>query len=635
MLWQAYATTNFAAKPQLTLTILHTNDLHAHDEEFVVDGKTVGGFDRIGYLIKSLREKSPNTLVIDAGDIFQGTPFYKLYQGATEVEFLNQAGYDIYTIGNHEFDNGPDNLAKQLAKAKFAVINANLDTTANPALGKVIKPSVIKVIDGQKVGFIGAVTPDLSKVSLTLNGVKIKGVNPEDFEEGASHSGKIPDSWMNPIREEVKKLNAQGVNKIILVTHVGVELDKQLAEAIPQVDAIIGGHSHTFLKEPIIVQHPDGSSCVIVQAGCYGRALGDLTLSFDSNGKVILPKVHYDLLDITDRVPKDKAISDYLAQEDKPVIALRKQIVGFANGEFSHKGSRTWWDSPLGDLITDAIAEEGSEYGADIAFENRGGMRGGIEKGPITKEEVDEILPFENHLIVATVAGSTIWDVLEHSLSGHPGDRFFDEHGLKLAFNQNAPEGHKLVFILAKENGEWKPLNLSGSYRIAVNDYSFGGGEGYNFAQATNIQKTQDLLSDVLLKYLAKHPKITPSAPSRIAPVADNLLSEETMDGKRFLVLKSPLPMHHVVLMAGTAEGVEPMSDYLPAPLANAEIVQVKHFAEPTNQCKFFLPLDYKGKKLPRSENQKLWVSAIIQPTVYIAGQRCLIAMPIKIENEK
>src|ERR1700733_13403006 len=140
-------------KPDLQMTILHTNDLHAHDEVYVEKAKSVGGFARIGHLIRTLRKENPNTVVCDAGDIFQGTPLFAFYHGEVEVNNLNLMGYDVYTIGNHEFDDGPENLAKQLGKAKFAIVSSNMDNSNFPALEKLVKPSVIKIVGGEKEDF--------------------------------------------------------------------------------------------------------------------------------------------------------------------------------------------------------------------------------------------------------------------------------------------------------------------------------------------------------------------------------------------------------------------------------------------------------------------------------------------------
>lgn len=500
------------------MTILHTNDLHAHDQSFSDHGQIVGGLPRIGSLIRFLRSRSPNTVVIDAGDTFQGTPYFKYYHGEVEIALLNKAGYDICTIGNHEFDDGPQNLAKQLKEAKFDVLSCNLDASALPELQSLIKPSTIKEFAGQKVAFVGAITPDLESVSLTTGGVKVIG----------SSANRHPDSseWMLPIKQEVERLKAEGINKIILVTHCGVELDKQLALALPDVDAIVGGHSHTRLSEPVMVNHGDGTHTIIVQTGCYGRALGKLNLCFDPNGNLLFPETSSRLLDITGHVPEEPTMRAYLRSKSQPVVALQKQIVGYARRDFDNQFRRYPGDSPLGDLLCDALAEAAQPYGATITLTNRGGIRSRLEKGPISMDEVESMLPFDNHLVCATVSGATLLKALEHSVSGNLGSKFFDMHGLKMAYDASRPTGSRILWAEAQDkDGKWQPLNPQASYKIAVNDYNFAGGEGYDFKGATAVKTSPERLSDLFAAYLQHHHNVTPQEPSRIFAAGHNHLA--------------------------------------------------------------------------------------------------------------
>jgi 2',3'-cyclic-nucleotide 2'-phosphodiesterase (5'-nucleotidase family) len=502
---QAVAADN-SPSADLRFTILHTNDLHAHDDAFSDRGKLVGGMSRIAHAIQEIRREKPNVVVVDAGDIFQGTPYFKLYHGEVEVESLNKAGYDIFTIGNHEFDDGATNLAKQLSRAKFDVISANLDTTAMPALNKLVKPSTIKTFNGQKVGFVGAITHNLRDVALNTEGVVVK--SPADA------------TWTEPIKEEVERLKKQGVDKIIMVTHCGVEDDKDLAEAIPDIDIIVGGHSHTRLDKIVYVPHEDGSRTAIVQTGCYGRALGRLDVAFDSKGQLDVPATKYKLINIREQMPEHPEVKAYLNEKVKPFLSLRNTVAGISTGEFDNQFRLYPWDSPIGNLITDALAEGGSKYGATIALQNRGGIRGRIDRGMITAEKLDEVLPFENHLIIATVSGATLTKALENSVSGNLGARFLDVHGLKVQYDPRRKAGERLVSVQAQgQNGKWSDLKPDGEYRIAINSYSFNGGEGYDFKGAKDVVETGKRLSAFMQDYLVKHQKVAPQRPSRISPV--------------------------------------------------------------------------------------------------------------------
>lgn len=464
----------------------------------------MGGMPRIASLIKKIRGKTKNVVVVDAGDIFQGTPFFKLYHGQVEVDMLNAAGYEIYTIGNHEFDDGSTNLAERLKTARFDIISANLDATAVPALQKLIKPSVVKTIDGKKVAFIGGITPHLPEVALNLEGVKLKA------------SG---DQWMQPFKDEVQRLKAEGVDKIVLVTHIGTELEKPLAEELRDVDVIIGGHSHTRLDEPIVVKRADGSSCVIVQAWCYGRMLGKLKVSFDKEGRLILSDVDYNLLPIHDKIPEDPVMKAELREKGKPFAAQERTICGIALGPFENQFRRVWTDSSLGNLITDSLVDAGKKYGATIALQNRGGIRAGIDRGPVSQAKVEEVLPFDNKLVFATVKGSTLLKVLEHSVSGDlAGGRFLDVSGLKIVYDRKLPSNHRLVEVKTLVNGKWENVQPDKFYKIAVNDFTFKGGEGYDFSDATDIVRTEKRLSIFFMNYLIKNKKVKPCPGTRLFP---------------------------------------------------------------------------------------------------------------------
>jgi 5'-nucleotidase / UDP-sugar diphosphatase len=499
-----------APAPQLRFTILHTNDLHSHDLPFSDHTKLIGGMPRIAKLLADRRAKRLNSVTIDAGDIFEGTPFFTYYRGSVEVKLLNEAHYDIYTIGNHEFDDGPENLAAQLKHAKFSIINCNMDTSAYPKLQELVRPSTVKTIAGERIAFVGAICPDLAKVTYRVGNVKVINADGD---------------WMSPIRAEILRLKQQGIDKIILVTHVGVERDKLLAQ-LPDVDVIIGGHSHTRLERPIIVQHEDDSHCVVVQTGCYGRAVGQLDLAFNSGGQVDVDQIQYELIDITEDMPVDQEMSKHLQQKSKPFRNLQNEFLSEAVQRLDNDWPSFPGDSPLGNLVTDAMADSGSRFGATIALQNRGGIRSGIEKGRVSEESVRETLPFANFLTVCTISGKDLRNILETSVGGNAeekvvlGAQFLDVHGLKFEWNPKLPTLHRVDKIwVANGSGDMEPLLPEGQYRIATNDYSFST-EGFDFSRAVNVVKTRKRLSTCLHDYLLKQKTVDPKVEGRIVPLA-------------------------------------------------------------------------------------------------------------------
>lgn len=597
------------SKADLRFTILHTNDLHAHSEPFSERGKVLGGLARIGHIIRSYRKQNPNTLVIDAGDIFQGTTLFTRYLGEVEVYLLNKIGYDIYTIGNHEFDGGAENLAKQLSAARFDIIDCNVDAAAVPALAKLIKPSVVKKIDGKDVAFIGVMTPELERLCLTLDGVKMAAKG---------------DGWIDPVRREVERRKKEGITRIVLVTHCGVDYDQQLAKALPDVDVIVGGHSHTRLDEPVFVDQPDGATTMIVQAHCYGRTLGKLELAFDAKGRLVVPDVEYRLINITAKIEEEPDLKAYVDEKVKPLLALRHDIVAQAEGDFDNRWYLMPWDSAIGNLICDALAEAGQSYGVQIAFQNRGGIRGRIDKGPITQEKIEEILPFDNRLTFATISGESVLRAIEHSVSGPTGGRFLDVHGLKIAYDPSRPRGQRLVYALVQDKkGAWVPVDPSGEYKIAVNSYTFKSGEGYDFADAKDIHYFPDKIALPFRKYLKDHKKVTPIGPERIIPITS--LGAGVNKGE--LSLSGLQPGSRITIVAGTARGIGTIFDSLPVPVEKPKVIKSGLRAGESSSFSTMIANELDDNK------QMTFVTAVVQPPKSQSRRKTLMSYPLSLDQ--
>lgn len=597
-----------ASNEAFHFTILHTNDLHSHAESFSERGRIVGGLARLGHLIHSIRANTPNTVVIDAGDMFQGTPLFTHYHGEVEVSLLNQIGYDIYTIGNHEFDDGAENLGKQLKNAKFDVICSNLDAEAQPELKSVIKPYVIKQIGSQKVAFIGVMTPELERLSLSLGGVKVKNLN---------------EDWLIPVRAAVKEVEAKGINHIVAVTHCGTDFDQQMSRAIPEIDVIIGGHSHTRLDKALFVEHDDGSETIIVQTGSYGRTLGRLDVAFEKNGRLDLGDTKYRLINITDKIPEDAKMKAYIDQKVEPLLPLRRTVVSQAEDAFDNRWTFYPWDSALGDLVTDALNAAGKQYGTTISVHNRGGMRGRIEKGPITLEKVQEILPFDNRLTFATLSGKALLSALEHSVSGPAGGRFLDVHGLKLGYDPTKKRGERLIFALAEnKDGSFDPIDENKEYKVAINNYTFQSGEGYDFKDAKNIVNTPERVGIPFRQYLEAHPSVKPLPPSRIVPITENILSAMRTD-RSVATIKNVPPKAKITLFSGTGRGITPVFNNIPVPLKDPQVLATFTADERG---------EYVWKGALNEHNN--WLSAIIQPPRSASLRKLIISYPVEVRAQ-
>ncbi|ALM21863.1 5'-nucleotidase [Nonlabens sp. MIC269] len=249
------------------ITILHTNDTHSHIEPIVGgrnDGR--GGVARRAALVNQIRKENPNTLLLDCGDIFQGTPYFNFYGGELEIKLMSMMGYDAATIGNHDFDNGIDGLYKQLPHANFDFVISNYDFKNTIMDGHTLKNKIV-TLDGIKIGMFG--------LGIELDGL----VNKTNYKET---------KYLDPIdiaTDQARILKEEkGCDLVICMSHLGYSYksdtvsDVSLAAATSNIDVIIGGHTHTFLEKPELILNKEGKNVVVNQVGCYGMYLGRIDL---------------------------------------------------------------------------------------------------------------------------------------------------------------------------------------------------------------------------------------------------------------------------------------------------------------------------------------------------------------------
>jgi len=258
-----------AAEPAGRLTLLHTNDTHSRIEPFgpgsgSLTGK--GGIARRATLVKQIRRDTPNVLLLDAGDVFQGTPYFNQYKGFLDFRLMSMCGYDAGTLGNHDFDNGVDGLVAALAEARFPILNCNLDTKGAPALAAHLLPWIVKDLPGVKVGLAG--------VCVDLKGLVSAG----------NHLGvdwRDPVAALKPIVRQLREV--ERVDLVVLLSHLGYDRqgdaidDLNLARLVPGIDVIIGGHTHTFMDAPVKVANAAGETAIF-QVGFGGVNLGRMDL---------------------------------------------------------------------------------------------------------------------------------------------------------------------------------------------------------------------------------------------------------------------------------------------------------------------------------------------------------------------
>jgi len=396
------------------LVILHTNDTHSTIEP---TSSGVGGILQRQAIIDSVRAAEPNTILVDAGDMVQGSLYFKFFRGDVEYPLFNMAGYDIRILGNHEFDNGMEELARQYRKVKGARLSSNYDFTDTPLRG-LFDPYVIKKVRGKKIGFIG------------LN------VNPESLIVEKNYEGMkyLPSiETANRTAEMLKK--EKKCDMVVVVSHIGYSsdvgepTDVDLARSSRYIDMIIGGHSHTLLnpsdaesKYPSVVSNSDGRPVVIGQTGKYGRYIGKMDIDLESLGKGD-PKIEYSLIPVTDRFPEAslrKDMKDFIAGYKAQVDSVNAHVIGRSaasltndrNGGYANfAGDFAMW---YADMKLDSLRSAGVDVPhVDMAVMNVGGIRQNMPVGNITEGQILSTFPFSNSMVVIELKGADIIEAMK------------------------------------------------------------------------------------------------------------------------------------------------------------------------------------------------------------------------------
>lgn len=501
------------------LTILHTNDTHSwHEPTSTGDG----GAARLAAVVNQVRDEAENVLLLDGGDRFTGTLFHVQYRGQDQVQVMNAIGYDAMTLGNHEFDDGEDVLYNFVSQLDFPAVSANItDWGTFTQLDDTVDAYAVLDVNGQQIGIIGLTTPETPELS------------------GVSDEVVFSADLVGVTQAAVDELTAQGVNKIILVTHVGLDMDREVAAGVTGVDVIVGGHSHTLIGNvyqaaaegyPVVVENPEGNPVYIVQAGSNSTYLGRLNVVFDAEG--VVSSVNGDTILLSRYITPDPALAEIVTELAGPVEELRATPIGAEANVFLN-GDRLVCrveECLLGNLITDAMR---AETGAQLAITNGGGIRASIDEGEVTVGEVVTVLPFGNLTATFELTGADVIAALENGVSrvtvedgnvvrqGASG-RFPQVSGLRFTWDPTLEAGSRIVSVdVENAAGEWVAIDESATYTVASNDFMRQGGDGYVVFQenAVNPYDFGKPLDQVLAEYLALNTPITPEIEGRITVV--------------------------------------------------------------------------------------------------------------------
>ncbi|GIT87694.1 bifunctional UDP-sugar hydrolase/5'-nucleotidase [Roseobacter sp. OBYS 0001] len=506
----ALAVTTGMAAAEYNLTILHTNDFHARFEpisrfdsgcsgEDDAEGKCFGGSARLVTAIADAKARSDNAILVDGGDQFQGTLFYTYYKGALAAEMMNKMGYDAMTVGNHEFDDGPEVLRGFIDAVDFPVLMSNADVTREPLLAETLPKSVVIERGGERLGLIG--------------------LTPQDTDELASPGDNI--TFSDPVaavQEQVDLLTADGVNKIIVLSHSGYGVDQRVAAETTGVDVIVGGHSNSLLSntnEDAVGPYPTMvGDTAIVQAYAFGKFLGELNVTFDDEGTLVRAVGEPLIMDAT--VTADEATVARIVEAALPLDEIRNTVVAdAAEAIVGERDACRARECEMGNLIADAMLARVQDQGVEIALQNGGGIRASIDAGEVTKGEVLTVLPFQNTLSTFKVTGATIVAALENAVSQHEegAGRFLQVAGISYAFDVSQPAGSRISDVMVGG----APIDLEKLYGVVSNDYVRNGGDGFDmFKTAQDAYDFGPDLADVTAEYMAANAPYTPYLDGRI-----------------------------------------------------------------------------------------------------------------------
>lgn len=459
------------------LVILHTNDTHSQIDP---DRHDKGGIVRRRALIDSIRSVRDNVVLVDAGDAVQGSLYYTLFSGEVERKMMNDLGYDIQILGNHEFDKGLDVLAREWKQLNATRLSTNYDMTGTPLEGLFV-PSVMKEFNGKKVGFIGI------------------NLNPEGIVSADNYEGIKYIDAVKAANEEAARLKTEGADMVIAITHIGYENDKdyddlKLAAASKDIDVIIGGHSHTVVdpndrSTPTWrVPNAAGDTISVLQTGSSGTYLGEIDIDLDTR------EVKAQL------IPVDSRLDDRLDPNAEAIIKpyrekvekMRNEVIGESPYEFGRKSPE------MLNLLSDFVMMRGEEIcgkPVDLSIMNKGGIRTDLAKGKITKGEIIDIAPFDNSVVVLEIKGKDLLDNFK-VMASQDGNGV--SKNVRVLYDPNTREINS-----AEINGT--PVDPDKTYRLATIDYLAAGNDYMSpLTRGVELAKSKEVLYTTLIDYISQ-----------------------------------------------------------------------------------------------------------------------------------
>ncbi len=480
------------------LVVLHTNDIHGQvlpRKATWIDRQApplIGGLPRVaGYVNQVRRElegSDSELLVLEGGDWYQGTPEGGLERGLPFVQALAAVDFDALAIGNHEFDHSQENLLRLLDATDERAVCANLRDPATGERVPWIEPWRIVERGGLRIAVVGLITPETPSIS---------------------HSDTHKLLFVEPAAElaTVKKELEGRCDLILPLAHMGVEEALATAKAHPDLPLIVTGHSHTYLKEG----RRDGAG-LVVQTGAKASAVGRVELEIDGPTATVtsIRAQLIDLLSEPDARDRNQLVEAKCAELVARAETDMKRVVGELAAPL--KAGRGPLSTVAGNWVADLVR---ARVGAEVGIHNRGGTRAEIDAGPVTVREIFEMLPFDNDVVLLEVRGSDLESVVRGAIEGtvHSG---LDYSGLSVLVRSRVEDGvTRLSYVRTEIAGQ--PLDAERLYRVAVNSFLAGGGDGFKeLAGSRRISQDPVLLRDLAEVAFASAERITPPTDARI-----------------------------------------------------------------------------------------------------------------------
>ncbi|MDK9717023.1 MAG: bifunctional metallophosphatase/5'-nucleotidase [Trichlorobacter sp.] len=549
------ACSNQSSRYQFTL--VHMNDTHSHLEPVAVNlamqGETVtaqlGGFARLKTVVDQMRAEDRELLLLHGGDVVQGTLYFTLFNGLPEFDFLNLLGLDAMTFGNHEFDRGPEAIPAWIKRSRFPWLSANIDFSAEPALAGLVKPYLIKEVHGEKIAIIGVTTETTPQTTMQVGKVV--------FNDAAES-----------VRKQVAVLEGMGVNKIIVLSHLGYQQDRELAAKVAGIDIVVGGHSHTLMGDeslllkigllpetvyPTELKGADGKRVLVLQAWQWGHFLGRLQAAFSPDGEIeqyshaaVIPTgtsfvrndqvvqpgtAAYQTITATlERtgiariVAEDPQSVAMLAPYGQKVAAYRTVAIATA-AEDLVRGL----NSGPGPLAADSMLAAVPR--AQVAILNYGGIRRDLLRGKISAGDLLEVMPFNNSLVLVDLTGAELKQALEDTVAflitkfGKDLLTMPYVAGLHFSLHMSADKGARITKLqICTGNGRCNAVEPTAVYRTVVNSFVAKGGDGFGVIKATAGFKSDTGMidSDAMRDYLQKLGTVRNSTEQRISVLPAN-----------------------------------------------------------------------------------------------------------------